>query len=132
VEKVALDTDVLVDFLRGKGRAVKLLAKLMSKGASLATTVINAFELYWGAYKFGGAKRLVAVDKLLNRLTILNITTRESKTAGEEIAYLESIGLPIDIRDLLIGVIARENGYSILTGNVEHFNRIRQLNVLKY
>lgn len=132
MEKVALDTDVLVDFLRGKGRAVKLLAKLMSKGASLATTVINAFELYWGAYKFGGAKRLVAVDKLLNRLTILNITTRESKTAGEEIAYLESIGLPIDIRDLLIGVIARENGYSILTGNVEHFNRIRQLNVLKY
>ena len=129
MEKVALDTDVLVDFLRGKGRAVKLLAKLMSKGASLATTVINAFELYWGAYKFGGAKRLVAVDKLLNRLTILNITTRESKTAGEEIAYLESIGLPIDIRDLLIGVIARENGYSILTGNVEHFNRIRQLNV---
>ena len=51
MEKVALDTDVLVDFLRGKGRAVKLLAKLMSKGASLATTVINAFELYWGAYK---------------------------------------------------------------------------------
>jgi len=50
------------------------------------------------------------VEELCDILEILNLTLREALKAGEEIAYLYSIGQPIDIRDLLIGVIARENG----------------------
>lgn len=72
------------------------------------------------------------VEELCDILEILNPTLREALKAGEEIAYLYSIGQPIDIRDLLIGVIARENGYSILTGNTKHLNKIRELKVIPY
>ena len=68
--KVVLDTDVLIDFLRGEDKAVKFIRNLKSKGISLATIVINAFELYWGAYKFGGSRRILTVDKLLDKLTM--------------------------------------------------------------
>jgi len=127
--KVVLDTDVLIDFLRGEDKAVKFIRNLKSKGISLATIVINAFELYWGAYKFGGSRKILTVDKLLDKLTM---TVHEAKVAGEEIAYLEKIGLPTDIRDLLIGIIARENGYSVATGNIAYLSRVRGISVLKY
>ena len=128
---VALDTDIIIDFLRGKERAVRLIKKLYESNINLATTVINIFELSWGAYKLG-KKRVNDVEKLTESLIILNMTVKDAIKAGEEIAYLESLGLKIDIRDLLIGIITRENGYALLTGNVKHFNRIKDLDILQY
>ncbi|PLJ77401.1 MAG: hypothetical protein B7L53_06675 [Thermofilum sp. NZ13] len=130
VEKYALDTDFLVEFLRGRSPAVTLMAKLRESGY-LATTVINAFELYWGAYKFNG-KRAEDVRKLLRRMVVLNMDERIAEKAGEEIAYLEQMGLPVDVRDLFTGVISREHGYAIITGNEEHFKRIRGLSVINW
>jgi len=132
MDKVVLDTDIIVDFLRSKEEAVALVRKLREKGVTLATTVINLFELYWSAYKLGGIEKVRTIDKLSRTLTILPMSSHESKAAGEEIAYLESLGVIIDIRDLLIGIIAGENGYFVVTGNVAHSNRIRDLNVLEY
>ena len=43
---LVLDTDVLVSDLRGK---TSILRKLES--SNVATTVVNAFELFHGAYK---------------------------------------------------------------------------------
>jgi len=60
------------------------------------------------------------------------MTVHEAKVAGEEIAYLEKIGLPTDIRDLLIGIIAKEKGYSVVTGNIAYLSRVRGISVLKY
>ena len=36
------------------------------------------------------------------------------------------------MRDVLIGVVTRENGASIATGNAKHFKRIRGLTVIEY
>lgn len=127
--KIVVDTDVLVDFLRGKKLAVEELGKLVDSRVALATTVVNVFELSWGGYRLG---RIREIEDLVEVLTILNLTVREAVKAGEEMAYLSSIGQPVEIRDLLIGVIARENGYAILTGNTKHFKRIRGLRVIPY
>jgi len=126
---IVLDTDVLIDFLRGKESAVRVVRNLLESKAHLATTVINVFELSWGACRLG---KLREVEELCDVLEILSLTSREVLKAGEEIGYLHSIGQPIDIRDLLIGIIARENGYAILTGNTRHLSKIRGLRVLPY
>ena len=131
MEKYTLDTDILIDFLRGRSQAVSTIARLKEKGV-LATTVINAFELYWGAYKLGGGKKAIDVKRLLNRLELLLLDERVAEKAGEEIAHLEKLGLPVNVRDLLVGVIAREHGYAIITGNEKHFRRIRGLSVVNW
>ena len=123
-----LDTDVLIDFLRGVKEAVSLVKNLKER-AFICTTVINAFELYWGAYKL---RRVDAIDKLLGRIELLELGPNEARAAGEEIAYLESLGQPLDVRDVLIGSIAKVNGCNIATGNVRHFKRIRGLGVIEY
>ncbi len=127
--KVVVDTDVLVDFLRGKKYAVDKISKMIDSKVSLATTVVNVFELSWGAYRLG---RVREVEDLVEALMILSLKVEEAIKAGKEIAYLSSIGQTIEIRDLLIGIIARENGYAVLTGNVKHFKRIRGLEVIPY
>jgi predicted nucleic acid-binding protein len=128
---VVLDTDVLIDYLRGLRSAVAFVENLGREGAALATTAVNLFELAWGAYKLGGG-RLRDVQKLAGALAVLSLSEREALRAGEEMGYLESLGAPVDLRDVLIGVIARENGASVATGNVRHFRRIRGLTVIEY
>jgi predicted nucleic acid-binding protein len=128
---VVLDTDVLIDYLRGLKSAVAFVEKLSREGVVLATTAVNLFELAWGACKLGGGK-LRDVQKLAGALTVLSLSEREALKAGEEMGYLESLGAPVDLRDVLIGVIARENGASLATGNAKHFKRIRGLTVIEY
>ena len=94
------------------------------KRCSLTIAAVNIFELSWGAHKLGGG-RIRDVERLASRLLVLGLTAGEALKAGEEAAYLESLGLTTDVRDLLIGIIARENGYAVATGNVKHFTRIR-------
>lgn len=129
--KIVLDTDVLIDFLRGSSSGVDFIKRLKAEGAELLTTFINIFELAWGAYKIGRVK-IETISNLARALEVLSLSEREALRAGEEMGYLESIGVPIDLRDVLIGVVTRENGASIATGNAKHFKRIRGLTVIEY
>ena len=48
--KICIDTDILVDFLRNEEKAVEFIKEHEERN-ELATTHINLFELYYGAYK---------------------------------------------------------------------------------
>jgi len=56
--RVILDMDVLIDLLRGVAGVVDSIGGMEGRGYVLATTVINAFELFYGAYKSRGARRI--------------------------------------------------------------------------
>jgi len=128
---VVVVSDVLIDYLRGLREARAFIEGLRGRGAELATTAINIFELAWGAYKLGEA-RLRDVERLSKALLVLSVSEREALRAGEEMGYLESLGVPVDLRDILVGVAARENGASVATGNVRHFKKVRGLTVIEY
>ena len=125
-----VDTDILIDLLRKKDYAVSLIRKLEDE-VELATSAINTFELYRGAYKSRNQeKNLASVKGLLNSLCILNTDEDSMEIAGKIIASLERDGNMMDIRDLLIASIALVNGFGILTNNVMHFNKIKHLRVV--
>ena len=125
-----VDTDILIDLLRKKDYAVSLVKKFEEE-SELATSAINAFELYRGAYKSRNQeKNLASVKGLLNSLRMLNTDEDSMEMAGKITASLERDGNMIDIRDLLIASIALVNGFGILTNNVAHFKRIKHLRVV--
>lgn len=128
--KICLDTDFLVDFLRNKEEEVEFIKKNeMSK--DLATTYINLFELYYGAYKSNKKEEnLRAITLLLERINVLNFSNDSVQKAGEILAKLEKKGDLIEFRDLFIGAIALVNNYAIKSKNVKHFNRIDGLKIL--
>jgi len=125
-----VDTDILIDLLRKKDYAVSLIKKLEDI-EELATSAINAFELYRGAYKSRNQeKNLASVKGLLNSLRMLNTDEDSMEIAGKITASLERDGNMMDIRDLLIASIALVNGFGVLTNNIGHFNKIKHLRVV--
>ncbi len=129
--KTIIDTDILIDLLRNKEEVVAFVAKLQDKNFLLSTTVINQFELHYGAHKSRNPEKNVqATKKLLNKLQILSLTPRSAQRAGHIFAELESKGQTIGLRDTLIGSIALTKEFSIATRNTEHFNKIADLKIV--
>lgn len=81
--KTIIDTDILIDLLRNKQEAVTLVARLEERNFLLSTTVVNAFELHYGAHKSKQPeKNLQSTKKLLSRLVLLPLTPRSAQKAG--------------------------------------------------
>jgi predicted nucleic acid-binding protein len=121
--KILIDTDVLIDFLRGDKRTVELIKEISMQ--KLLTTDINAFELYHGAYKSRNRSANISdVENLLGSLEVLGTARESMKKAAELIAHLENKGGSVDIADLFIASICLVNSASLLTRNKKHFERM--------
>ncbi|HIJ10673.1 TPA: type II toxin-antitoxin system VapC family toxin [Candidatus Woesearchaeota archaeon] len=95
--------------------------------AVLATTSVNLFELFYGAYKSGSHKNILEVKDIQNSLHILNLSSTAVERAGKTLAALHKAGTLIEFRDVLIGTIAEVEGFSLKTYNKKHFSRIPHL-----
>jgi predicted nucleic acid-binding protein len=129
--RVVLDTDVLVDFLRGNREATLLVNRLEDQKYLLATTTINEFELYYGAHKSKQPDKAIEITRpLLNRLVVLPLTSKSAKRAGHIYAELEKQGQPIGLRDALIGAIAQTRDFGVATKNLRPFQKIDGLRLV--
>lgn len=129
-DKILIDTTVLIDFLRGNPEATAFILEHESDGL-LATTVINSFEVYIGAYRSRYQENnLRLVTDLVSRLHIIPLSPHVSRRAAEICSQLEKKGTSVDFKDLLIGVTALEEGYHLKTNNQKHFMHIPGLTVL--
>lgn len=125
-DRICLDTDFLVNFLRDKIEELEYVKQHEGK-VVFATTHINLFELYYGAYKSKSYKNVLKLEELQHRLRILNLSKDCVKNAGEILAGLEKQGEMIDFRDLLIGCIAKRENFCLKTNNKKHFQKIPEL-----
>lgn len=123
---VCLDTDFIVAYLRKDITARQKLEELESRQEPLHTTIINAFELYKGAFRARDAgKELGRVDSLLDALFILGLDRGSARAAGS----MHDKSNPIGESDLLIASIALSNKQVLITRNKKHFQRIPGLQV---
>ncbi len=128
--EICLDSDILIDLLRGNTEITGIIREL-EEGFELATTSINIFELYYGAYKTKRVKNIDAVDELANSIEIYKLTEKSAKLSGKIVAELKSEGNAIDFRDALIAGIVVENDAILFTRNVRHFQRVQGLKLFE-
>lgn len=129
METLILDTDVIVDFLRSDAKVVEMMRELKEK-YKLATTDINAFELYRGAYKSGKQeKNLAATKGFLGRLILISTNENSMEIAAKISVGLQKKGKTIEIRDLFIGAMCITNSFKLLTRNLKHFQTIEGLRI---
>jgi len=119
---IIADTDVLIDFLRGRGEAGRVAVELESR--SFGTTAITAFEIRSGART---ARQKSAVDTLLEAMTILPFGPEEARIGAEVRQQVESQGQPIGMADYMIAAICIANDGVLLTRNLKHFERVKRL-----
>ncbi|WP_456329660.1 type II toxin-antitoxin system VapC family toxin [Archaeoglobus sp.] len=125
MEKVCLDTDVLIDLLRGKQDVVERVRELEER-CEITTTSITLFELYYGAFKVGREKNVMAVRELARRIEVLEFTEKDAELAGKMSAELDRSGEGLDFRDVLIAAISVNRGAKLYTGNLRHFKRLEK------
>jgi tRNA(fMet)-specific endonuclease VapC len=113
------DTDVLIDYLAGKGEA-DAVERLLRRGA-LRTTVITRFELLSGAKN---AKQLARLAQLLDAVPSLGVDDAAADAAADIRRTLERSGNPIGMADSLIAGIVNSTGGALLTRNRRHFERV--------
>ena len=119
------DTDVLIDYLAGKGEA-EAVERLLRRG-TLRTTVISRFELLSGAKS---AKQMVRLVQLLDAIPSLVLDDAAADAASEIRKTLERSGDPIGMADSLIAGIVTSNGATLLTRNRRHFERVPGIQLL--
>ena len=119
------DTDVLIDYLFGKGPAAERVYLELERG-DLRTTVITRFELLCGARSDRQRK---FAEELLEALPTLVLDRAAADTAAEIRQTLESRGEDIGMADCLIaGIVLRHEGI-LLTRNKKHFERVEGLHL---
>jgi tRNA(fMet)-specific endonuclease VapC len=124
---VVADTDLLIDFLRGKGPGAPLVRELIVDHR-LRVTAITAFELRVGA------------DFLERRDDILRLV--QSRTfpldpgsalrAGEVAATMRAAGQDIGMADCLQAGICLKFDLPFATRNRRHFTRVEGLRLLDF
>lgn len=120
---IVADTDVLIDFLRGRGEGARRVA-LELETRSFATTAITAFEIRSGART---PRQKKAVDTLLEAMIVLPFGPEEARLAAEIRQQVESKGLPIGMADYMIAASCIAVDGILVTRNRKHFERVERL-----
>ena len=124
---IIADTDVLIDFLAGHEPSASLVGHELGRG-NLRTTVISRFELLVGAHT---TQQEEAVRNLLGSVPVLVVDAASSDKAASVHRELERAGQTIGMADCLIAGVSLVAGAPLLTRNVRHFTRIRELEVIE-
>lgn len=119
--KYLLDSNVIIDFLRGEERAVHFIVSMQTPTIS----VVTVGEVYQGALN---SKELERTKDIIDDFKVLHITEKVSKeAAGLVEKYHLASGL--FFLDGLIVATALEHDLIVLTTNIKHFKMIKGLKV---
>ena len=119
-EKLLVDTDVIIDYLRGYSKAVEYLEKQTS---ALFMSTISVAELYAGIKDEEEGNIL---DQFIEAFDIINITVDIAVRGGLlKKNYAKSHGA--GLADSLIAACAEETKSTLVTLNKNHFPMLKNL-----
>ena len=121
------DIDVCVELLRGNNTVIERRQQTADR---IAVSFMTAAELYFGAYKSGNlTENRDVVEKFLNTVEIHQSTLRIADKFGEIKESLQKSGQSLADADIFIAATALCNNEILVTGNVQHYQRIDGLRI---
>ena len=128
--KYLIDTDWVINHLKGEERVVRKLEELAPEG--MAMSVISLAEIYEGVYYSRDPARSQQLLKefLAPDLKVLNVDQEVCKIFGRERGKLRQQNRMISDFDLLIASTCLYHNLTLLTNNRRHFDMVEGLNIL--
>lgn len=121
--RICLDTDIIIDFLRGKSPGQEILEKCINLNTCYIT-FITAFEIYLG---MGSERQKQIFDGLLEELKFIPSYLKTAETSAQIIRELRKGNKEIGFMDSIIAGTCINNNLVLVTKNIKHFNRIKGL-----
>ncbi len=114
MKKLIVDTDILIDFLRGRIKARKFLSSIVEESVIYCSSITVA-EIHAGMRE---SEREKTTD-LIDSLNVVNVTREIAEKAG---AYKrDEKRQSIELDDCLIAATAFIKGAFLATGNSKHY-----------
>lgn len=118
--RVLIDTDVLIEYLRGRDRAAKFLENL---DGDLVISAISVAELFSGVK---GSKETEALEQFLLVFQVVPIDDRLARQSGLiRQAYYSSHG--VGLADAVIAATALDQGAVLVTFNKRHYPMVEHV-----
>jgi len=124
--KVCVDTDIVIDYLRGRNKNEGILPELIAKH-NVYISPVSIYELYYGGYYSG---KVTPVDDVLAMITPFDWTAEDARKAAQIHAALSKSGETLTIKDVFSAGLCLSRTVPLVTRNVSHFNKVRGLKVI--
>lgn len=123
-----LDTNIVSDLVRNpQGRTAAKIAELGEN--AVATSIIVAAELRYGAAKKGSERLTSQLESILTALEIIPWEAPADAAYGAVRVALEAAGTPIGANDLLIAAQTLALEMVLVTNNEREFGRVNGLTI---
>ncbi len=128
MEESLLDTDILSEVLKAKNSSVVKRAKeYLTRYGRITISVITVMEIVKGLHQ---VRRADALEKFLANILSSNVLVFDqycAEKAGRIYGDLERTGQTVGRADPIIAAIALQHSLTLVTGNLEHYQRIQAL-----
>lgn len=139
---ILIDSNVIIDFLKGKDEVVNQFNQFISKKIPIFISTISIYEVYMGIIanlylKAGRPSKvpelLKSYEQFLLKCNILNFTRESAEKAADIYAQAQGKGITIKEKDCQIAGIALTQGIStVYTHDAYDFSKIYDISGLKY
>lgn len=124
--KIVVDTSILIDFSRtGTGLFKDLIKGANKRELELYISSVTIVE-FWAGKSMENKIRATQAEKIFSRMIQISLDEKIAKTAGKLIRRGVAIGF-----DSVIAATALEIGAQVVTSNVKHFSKIKNLKLWK-
>jgi tRNA(fMet)-specific endonuclease VapC len=121
-----LDTNIVSDLIRNpQGRVTSRIGEVGE--AQVATSIIVAAELRFGAAKKGSPRLSAQVEAVLGAMDVLPLEEPADRAYGLLRARMEKKGQVVGGNDLLIAAQAISLGFTLVTANEREFAKLDDL-----
>jgi len=120
IRRILVDTDIVIDFLRGKERAVSWLE---SEASSICFSAVTVAEIYAGVRN---TKEEAEIERLFAVFPVIAATNEIAREAGKIVkAYRPSHS--IEIPDAIIAATCLLTAAQLCTCNIKHYPMFKGL-----
>lgn len=124
MDKILVDTSVIIDYLRRKEKDKSLFYQVFSEEKHQPVIALVTVTELWAGKSMERKENLKFVEKLIEKCEMLFPNLKTAKTAGE---ILRKTDPKISIQDAQIAALALENKLLLLTLNKKDFQRVKRI-----
>lgn len=120
-KKWLIDTNILIDYLRGLPNAIKFVDKIITAD-SCCISVITVAEIFAGVKEGKERQALESFLSIFEIISLDNVIAREGGLFKREYGKSHGVGLA----DALIAATCEQNHATLVTLNLKHFPMLKK------
>ncbi len=129
MNQVIIDTDTISFFFRKHDTVVKKMNDQLSNFGFINISVVTYYEILNGLFFKDAKSQLNSFENFITLNEIVPLDEKIAQKAAKIFAELRKNGQIIGHNDVLIAATALIHDFTLISNNVNHFNRIEGLKV---